>query len=316
MILLIYNKKICREELLPNIYDTDYRVRLHRSIYNLQEDITLQLERAAAGWTLRGSRDYQVLADKIPVGKMLLKGEQILQIMTRHQEKLTIMTSDVPITFRVMEKYDISRQGDITIGATSDNTICYNFMGLTSASHALLRRQHDGWYIVDNSRNGVFIGNQRVYGSRRLSYGEQIDIFGLHMIFMDPLMLVGNNCGELYIDENRLAPLRIDPPAVHDNTEQGNGAAKSENWFNRSPRDLPSLYREPIEIEAPPAPRTQKQRPAFMVIGPAFTMAIPMSLGCMMSVIASQISGYWTRSSFSYTSMPSMVKYKSSARPV
>ena len=28
-----------------------------------------------------------------------------------------------------------------------------------------------------------------------------------------------------------------------------------------------------------------------MVIGPAFTMAIPMSLGCMMSVIASQISG-------------------------
>lgn len=41
MILLIYNKKICREELLPNIYDTDYRVRLHRSIYNLQEDITL-----------------------------------------------------------------------------------------------------------------------------------------------------------------------------------------------------------------------------------------------------------------------------------
>ena len=302
MILLIYNKKICREELLPNIYDTDYRVRLHRSIYNLQEDITLQLERAAAGWTLRGSRDYQVLADKIPVGKMLLKGEQILQIMTRHQEKLTIMTSDVPITFRVMEKYDISRQSDITIGATSDNTICYNFMGLTSASHALLRRQHDGWYIVDNSRNGVFIGNQRVYGSRRLSYGEQIDIFGLHMIFMDPLMLVGNNCGELYIDENRLAPLRIDPPAVHDNTEQGNGAAKSENWFNRSPRDLPSLYREPIEIEAPPAPRTQKQRPAFMVIGPAFTMAIPMSLGCMMSVIASQISG---RSSgvFMYTGL-------------
>ena len=42
MILLIYNEKVCREVLLPNIYDTDYRVRLHKSIYSLQEDITLE----------------------------------------------------------------------------------------------------------------------------------------------------------------------------------------------------------------------------------------------------------------------------------
>ena len=291
MILLIYNEKVCREVLLPNIYDTDYRVRLHKSVYNLQEDITLEMERSTAGWTLRGSRDYAIYEKGQLTRNLLLQGEQILQIRTRRKEMLAVMTADVPIAFHVMGKYDISRQGDITIGAASGNTICYTFMGLTSGSHAFLRHAKDGWYIVDNSRNGVFIGNQRIHGSRKLKFGEQIDIFGLHLIFMDPLLLVGNNCGELLVDEKRLSALKVEPPVIRQKQEEERGAVQSENWFNRSPRNLPKLYTDPIEIEAPPTPRTQKQRPAFMVIGPAFTMAIPMSLGCMMSVIASQFSG-------------------------
>ena len=74
MILLIYNEMVCREELLPNVYDTDYRVRLHKSIYSLHDDITLQLERTAAGWTLRSGQDYQVFSQIRSLSGMLLKG--------------------------------------------------------------------------------------------------------------------------------------------------------------------------------------------------------------------------------------------------
>ena len=291
MILLIYNKNICREELLPNVYDTDYRVRLHKSVYSLREDIALEMERSSAGWLLRGSRDYALYADGRPAGELLLKGEKILQLRTRHKEVLTVMASDVPIAFHVMKKYDISRQRDISIGAVRDNTICYTFMGLTSGSHAVLRHANDGWYIEDNSKNGVFIGNKRIHSRRRLQFGEQIDIFGLHILFMNRFLLVGNNCGELHVDERRLQHFDPGPPVPHEESREKALEAGEENWFNRSPRNLPALHTETIEIEAPPAPRTQKQRPAYMVIGPAFTMAIPMSLGCLMSVIASQISG-------------------------
>ena len=96
MILLIYNEMVCREELLPNVYDTDYRVRLHKSIYSLHDDITLQLERTAVGWTLRSAWDYQVFSDRGPVKELLLEKEQILQIRTRFQENLIVMTADVP----------------------------------------------------------------------------------------------------------------------------------------------------------------------------------------------------------------------------
>ena len=292
MILLIYNEMVCREELLPNVYDTDYRVRLHKSIYSLHDDITLQLERTAVGWTLRSAWDYQVFSDRGPVKELLLEKEQILQIRTRFQENLIVMTADVPIAFHVMEKYDVSRVGDISIGVGQENTICYSFMGLISGVHAYLRHSRDGWTIVDNSKNGVFIGNQRMRGSRKLKFGDRIDIFGLHLIFMDPILLVGSNCGSLYVDEGRLESMSISvPSAVKEDIQDISGKQDTESWFNRSPRNLPSLYTDPIEIEAPPSPRQQKQRPAYMVIGPAFTMAIPMSLGCLMSVIASQFSG-------------------------
>ena len=301
MILLIYNERVCREVLLPNVYDTDYRVRLHKSVYSLQEDITLEMERSGPDWTMRAGRNYKIYEKGHPVRNLLIRGDQILQLHTRSKEVLIIMTVDVPIAFHVMEKYDISRQGEISIGAAEGNTIRYTFMGLISGTHAFLRRVKNRWYLIDNSKNGVFVGNQRMQGSYKIQTGDQIDIFGLHMIFMEPFLLVGSNCGKLQVKEERLRPFPIDPPAAGPESEEIS-MDQTENWFNRSPRNLPALYTDPIDIEAPPAPRTQKQRPAYMVIGPAFTMAIPMSLGCMMSVIASQMTG---RSSgvFMYTGL-------------
>ena len=108
MILLIYNERVCREVLLPNVYDTDYRVRLHKSVYSLQEDITLEMERSGPDWTMRAGRNYKIYEKGHPVRNLLIRGDQILQLHTRSKEVLIIMTVDVPIAFHVMEKYDIS----------------------------------------------------------------------------------------------------------------------------------------------------------------------------------------------------------------
>lgn len=290
MILMIYNEKVCREVLLPNVYDTDYRVRMHHTVYNLTEDITLQLERTPNGWNLNSTREYELFSEGRPEKCLLLTGDKIVQLRTRNKEGLFIIAADVPIAFHTMKKYDISRMSEISIGSAEENMICYSFMGLVSGAHMVLRRERDGWYILDNSRNGVFIGNHRMSRSYKLHFGEQIDVFGLHLIFMEPLLLVGNNCGTLKIDEGKIPPLEIKEPAQNEGEEDAR-EVPPENWFNRSPRNIPSIHTDSIEIESPPAPKQQKQKPAYMVIGPAFTMAIPMTMGCMMSVISSQLAG-------------------------
>ena len=44
MILIIYNKQICREVLLPNLFEADYRLPLSRNEYHLRRDLDLHLE--------------------------------------------------------------------------------------------------------------------------------------------------------------------------------------------------------------------------------------------------------------------------------
>ena len=99
--------------------------------------------------------------------------------------------------------------------------------------------------------------------------------------------MIGANCGTFRINGN-LPKLAIEPyvPQPYEGLSE-----KKNAYFNRAPRKLPVLYKEEVEIEAPPAPTVREKKPAFMVIGPAFTMAIPMLLGAVITIFASQAAG-------------------------
>lgn len=300
MILMIYNEQICKEILLPNIYDSDYRVRLHAEDYALRENIELDLERSTLGWKITAGNHYQVFHHNIAQSEHMLRNEEILDIRSDRGDQLKLLVADVPISFHVMRKYDLRQSADIYIGHNPDNNVCYSFMGLVSGFHASIRRsQHGSWVLEDSSTNGVFLSNKRVRGQRKLQFGDHIDIFGLHILYMGTMLLVGSNCGELTVDEGKLTPFAV--PEI-DREKLTRTPVQEENYFNRAPRNLTPLYSDPVSIEDPPAPRQQKRKPAYMVIGPAFSMAIPMTLGCMMSVFASQMSGRGS-GAFMYTGL-------------
>ena len=44
MVLMVYNDQICKEILMPNLFNTDYQVRLSARDYGLRADIVLKLE--------------------------------------------------------------------------------------------------------------------------------------------------------------------------------------------------------------------------------------------------------------------------------
>lgn len=50
MILLIYNQKMCREILLPNLRDSDYAISISGKAYGLRQDIRLLLEITGVTW--------------------------------------------------------------------------------------------------------------------------------------------------------------------------------------------------------------------------------------------------------------------------
>lgn len=299
MILMVYNTQICKEFLLPNVHDADYTICLRRNIYHLKQDVELKLENSSEGWEILRGEDYQVKAQKVYKDRHFLTHQDIIDIRTQAGDRFQIIVADCTLNFMVMEKYDLSGMKEVSVGKSAGSVVRYQFMELVSASHAVFQRRPDGWYLTDTSSNGVFCGNLRVKGTRKLVFGDHIDVFGLHIIFLGEILAAGAYYGELEVKEDILKPLTIAEIETETNENQ---TTRQDNYFHRSPRNLPMIYREQVEIEAPPNPKVIKEKPLYMTIGPAFTMAIPMMLGCGFAIFGSQLSGY-TSGAFMYTGL-------------
>lgn len=299
MILMVYNTQICKEFLLPNLRDADHTIFLRRDIYRLNEDVELRLESTADRWELLSGEDYRIRIGGEYRERVLLKDQEIMTVRTGAGDRFQILVTDCTLNFLVMEKYDISGMKEVSVGKSDGSIIRYRFMDLVSGNHAVFRRGSRGWSIRDTSSNGVFCGNIRIQGERKLAFGDHIDIFGLHIIFLGDILAVGAYYGDLEVREDILKTLKIREITPE---ERGKKRALQESYFHRAPRDFPVIYREETEIEAPPNPKVLREKPLYMTIGPAFTMAIPMMLGCAFAVFGSRLSGY-TSGAFMYTGL-------------
>ncbi|MDO4617665.1 MAG: type VII secretion protein EssC [Lachnospiraceae bacterium] len=296
---MLYNTRVYREFLLPKLYDEDFSITLSRQLYQLKKDVVLQLEKSSAGWELVSGADYQVRFDGMYCKRLFLRDQNMIEVKTRAGDSFFIVVIDIEPNLSVMEKYDIHRLQEIRIGCGEDCLIQYQFFRLISRNHVTLTRQSDGWYLTDTSKNGVFCNQQRIHVRKKLQFGDCLDLFGLHLIFLGNVLAAGAHYGTLSVKEAVLKRLPIEK---EETAAAEFPAADEEKYFHRSPRNLPVIYRDQVEIEAPPSPKTIKEKPLYMTIGPAFTMAIPMLLGCSFAIFGSRLSGR-TSGAFMYTGL-------------
>lgn len=290
---MIYNRKMCREFLLPKLHNSDYEIALPGRVYGLTKAITLLLEVSEEGWVLKESAQYELRKDKVRCAHCLLKDKDILELRTETGQSLKVIIADAVLSFHIMEKYDLSRMNQVSVGKAEGNLIQYDFRDLISGYHAELIRHSDGWYLTDRSSNGVFCASGRIQGAHKLRFGEHIDIFGLHLVFLGDILAVGTYYGQLCVNTGILRMKEFGKAGGQGEKPENATPGRSEEiqYYNRSPRNMPSLYEEELELEGPPTPKEVKQRPWFLVVGPSFTMAIPMLLGCGLALWGSSMRG-------------------------
>lgn len=221
----------------------------------------------------------------------------ILSFKTKNGERFNGIVADTAASLEVIKKYDIRSTSYISIGEDKDNIISYGFNDLVSKFHCEIRKQSDGYYINDISKNGIFLNSQRIKGSYKMKFGDVINVFGLHLVFLGNILGVASNYGELNVNAKYLSEIPV--------PEKGKSALSASSgvkdiYFSRSPRILHTIKNETVTIEDPPAPKFSKKKPLLYTIGPAFTMAIPMLLGSGMAIVSSQMTG-GSSSAFMYT---------------
>ncbi|MDD3279892.1 MAG: type VII secretion protein EssC [Lachnospiraceae bacterium] len=285
MILMIYDTGIYKEYRLPNLMDADYQITLESRFFHVNKDIQLSLEVESKGWKIKTGPGYQVEREEKQIESSFLRDGDVYNLIIHQYGTIQMVVLDIEAVFPVLEKIDLHDAEELKVGRNQDNDITYQFMDFISKYHAVFQRTGGQWYVEDISTNGVFFQGKRLTGRKLLQLGDQIHIFGLHFVYLGDLMAVGVSYGTMELKER----IRLWDIPRHEAVESD--IRYEKHYYNRSPRNIPDIHRGEIVIDTVPAKKNMKQKPAFLVIGPAFTMAVPMLLGCLMMILAAKSTG-------------------------
>ena len=291
LIISVYTKEAFREYLLPVINNADYALTLHKSFYGLRNDLSIALEIIEGEWRLCTSEDYHIFMDKERINTAVpLKNEASFRLVTAANDKIVVFAHTVKKPFTDYQKYNISGMSEITIGRNDRNVIIYNNHDLISGEHAVMRHTGGGWEIFNKSSNGIYVNGTCIRNSRLLQFGDYINIIGLHMVYMNGFLAIDSEKNGVSIRPGTLVPAVLkeeDEKSVPETFD----SEPVRKTFHRAPRAIPSIENEAVEIEDPPKQQKGRRQPVLLTIGPSFTMAIPMLMGCLLMIYSARQSG-------------------------
>ena len=287
MLIMFFKDQSYKEYVLPNTDNSEYSIILDSQLFGLKSDTDIKFECRHGKWIITPSENYSVSVSGLLYEETELKDNMLLDLMLSSGEILAGVVSDVKVRFTVFEKFNIPEPITITVGSDSSNIIRYTMTNLVSSVHCSITIAANGASVYDKSKNGVFVNHRKIHGNYDLRYGDTINIFGLSIVYIGNIICIGASSGNMQISEI-LSCYKIIPVPKK---ATGQKKKKTVIYYNRAPRVLPVINKGVVKIEAPPPPQFARKKPLFNVIGPSFTMAIPMMLGTGLSVFSSMYSG-------------------------
>lgn len=280
-----YSEYGCQDFILPEIDNANHTITLDHDLFCIPEDIDLFFDVVDGVWRFLGASDNSDLGDKsVRPNQKIQHGDSITVTMGSMNIAIVIMEFSPEICG--LQKYRLGSTCHISVGCEGDNQVVCMSNPLVSRHHMTLSFDTDCCTVTDQSTNGTFVNGRRVRGSKRIEYGACISFFGIQIIWLGNIIAIGCKRGDVKCGlEKIVSPLFEEKPVLYISKKP------EKYYFRRSPRSLPTLLGERIEVEAPPQPQKASKRPLFLTIGPSLTMAVPMIAGTAIAIFASRSSG-------------------------
>ena len=293
--LSVFTSRMMNTYLLPNIDNSDYSIVLDKDKFGFSRNIILELQIVDGKWSFKQTQSYSLIRDTREDWSAPLNDDDMFTLRCPGEASIRISINETELSFDNLKKYAINKNMRITIGRSPSCIIRYEMQEFISKEHAHIMYTNQGWVIEDTSKNGVFVDGNRIQKIHNLKNGDRIDIYGLRIIFFNSLLAISSDNNPT-IRTDMLLPYSANNVTIIDNDE----TVTEKSFFHRAPRNIEKIYKENIEIEAPPTLHRPEKRPLLLTVGPSLTMAVPMLLGCGMAIMASRASG-GTAGAFMYT---------------
>ena len=279
MILMLHSPFCCKEYIVTGGEEHVFTIALERDLFHVKHNISLRLEWFNGSWVAYIECGASFAQN---ISSVQLYSGQKYEIYTSCGQQLDLLCFDDGLVLPINDKIVLQSYTDLTIGSAAENTICFSCQKYVSAHHAHIKQINGAWFLIDTSANGTFINDIRVKDRQQLHFGDVIYIFGLKLIYFGIILSVGCLFGQYMLDEQQTESYDTenDPNGYY-------GYQVQKSFFNRSPRDLPTIIHSVISIETPPKRQERKRKPLIQILGPSLTMAIPMLMGCGMMIMSS-----------------------------
>ena len=280
----VYSRACYQEFSFPTVSEQMTSFTIEKEIHGIKEDLTVRMEVLDNCWCFSESRDYKIFKGKELFFQRQADPGDILRLYTPSDEEILIVTGEQREEIPVFRKYILNKKKQkVTVGRGSDNDIVILTSPLVSKHHASFEYTSEGWLLRDEGHNGIYVDGRKIDGWRLLEYGDVLEMFGCRMVYLGEILAIMNGQEEVSVRKESLAPadkesvkwMAMIPVLAQD--------AEAETEFAPSPRFIAEYDTAEFEIEAPPAPKVQKEKSLFMTMGPSVTMVIPMLIGVVFT---------------------------------
>jgi pSer/pThr/pTyr-binding forkhead associated (FHA) protein len=109
--------------------------------------------------------------------RVLTPREQELVRRTRAQASAFLLYDALEGVRRTLQAARLDRSGAVYIGRADDNDIAVGWEQSVSGTHAKIEREATVWFLEDlDSKNGTFVGRERLLDRRRLRDGDMFSL--------------------------------------------------------------------------------------------------------------------------------------------
>lgn len=280
----IFNQNAMKEYFLPEQHNIDFAITIKAGMFEISEDKELRFEEIEGTWYVLDENGYD---------KTELVDAEMYVFRFSNGTGINMFVMVCPEAGISYEKFDLNKIDSLTFGKGNNNTIRYAFDKKEESekhigryvhnAHFEMHREGNGFVIESLGQNGIFVDSKFVNTACVLNYGDTINAYGLRAVYLGDILAVNMYDSHLSVDDT-LVKVSTEPEIYEFDTPE-------KKFFHRSPRSVPELNTEVVDIEAPPQRREDRRKSILSTIGPSMTMALPMLMGCLLSAYATTASG-------------------------
>ena len=182
-----------------------------------------------------------------------------------------------------VDKYMISGVHRIRIGSLDENEIVVRSPEMIGVQTEFVENGN-GWIICDTGSRSLTVDGNLVQSGYKLKCGDIIELGALRIIYC--VQIIG-----VIIQNDLKDSIIVNLPYLDSEALKYEDVQGKDRFFHRSPRNTKEPVIESVTIENPPAKQQIEKKPLLMVIGPTFTMMIPMMLGGVLAMYSYRSSG-------------------------